>query len=378
MIPRGTRLLAVAALAIVACSSDDGSSEDYTMGEPGEPGTVVRSEELDVPEVDGTIWDLTYRSETVLGEPTEVTALVAQPSSPAPDGGYPVLSWGHGTAGLADECAPSQVGAGEAFALIQPYLDAGYVVAASDYEGLGGPGAHPYLVSGSEARSVLDAARAARVLVPETSERLLVVGGSQGGHAALATAEFAADWAPELDLVATVAIAPLADLTVAVPVMFSLPAASGFAVLVAAGWADAYPGLDASDVLGPAGVEIAERAVDDSCVAEVFADAGEADPDALVAAQPDELDRWRERIEENTIRPELVTGPLFVAQGTADQLIPAELTDRFVQDLCAAGADVVYQSYEGADHGTVFEESDDDIIAWLAARLAGEPDQPTC
>lgn len=378
MIARATRLLAIAALVLVACSSDDGSSEEYTMGEPGEPGTVVRSEELDVPEIDGTIWDLTYRSETVLGEPTEVTALVAQPSSPAPGGGYPVLSWAHGTAGLADECAPSQVGAAEVFTNLQPYLDAGYVVAASDYEGLGGPGAHPYLVSGSEARSVLDAARAARELVSTTSEQLLVVGGSQGGHAALATVELAADWAPELDLVATVAIAPLADLTLAVPAMFGLPSAAGFAVLVAAGWADAYPGLDVSDVLGPTGVEIAERAVDDSCVTEVFGDAGEADPEAVVAAQPAELDSWRERIEENSIRPELVTGPVFVAQGTADQLIPAELTDRFVQDLCAAGAAVVYRSYEGADHGTVFVESFDDILAWLAARLAGEPDQPTC
>ncbi len=377
MIARGARLLA-AALVLVACSSDDESSEEYTMGDPGEPGTVVRSAELDVPEIDGTIWDLTYRSETVLGEPTEVTALVAQPSSPAPEGGYPVLSWAHGTAGLADECAPSQAGAAEVFANLQPYLDAGYVVAASDYEGLGGPGAHPYLVSGSEARSVLDAARAARELVPTTSEQLLVVGGSQGGHAALATVELATDWAPELDLVATVAIAPLADLTLAVPAMFALPSAAGFAVLVAAGWADVYPGLDASDVLGPAGVQIAERAVDDSCVAEVFGDAGEADPEAVVAAQPAELDSWRERIEENTIRPELVTGPVFVAQGTADELIPAELTDRFVQDLCAAGADVVYRSYEGADHFTVFEDSYDDILAWLAARLAGEPDRPTC
>ena len=43
-------------------------------------------------------------------------------------------------------------------------VDAGYVVAATDYEGLGTPGVHPYLVGESEGRSVLDAARAARAL----------------------------------------------------------------------------------------------------------------------------------------------------------------------------------------------------------------------
>ena len=45
--------------------------------------------------------------------------------------------------------------------MVQTLLDAGYVVAATDYEGLGTPGLHPFLVGESEGRSVLDAARAA-------------------------------------------------------------------------------------------------------------------------------------------------------------------------------------------------------------------------
>ena len=41
-------------------------------------------------------------------------------------------------------------------------LKAGYAVVRTDYEGLGTPGVHPYLVAASEGRSVLDAAAAAR------------------------------------------------------------------------------------------------------------------------------------------------------------------------------------------------------------------------
>ena len=40
----------------------------------------------------------------------------------------------------------------------------GYVVVATDYEGLGTPGVHAYLVGLSEARAVLDSVRAARNL----------------------------------------------------------------------------------------------------------------------------------------------------------------------------------------------------------------------
>ena len=42
-----------------------------------------------------------------------------------------------------------------------PLIVQGVVVAATDYEGLGTPGPHPYIVGASEGHSVLDAAVAA-------------------------------------------------------------------------------------------------------------------------------------------------------------------------------------------------------------------------
>ena len=74
-----------------------------------------------------------------------------------------MVTLGHGTTGLADHCAPSLTASGLVRnADNESLLRAGYVVAATDYEGLGTPGLHPYIVGQSEGRGMLDAARAAR------------------------------------------------------------------------------------------------------------------------------------------------------------------------------------------------------------------------
>ena len=118
-----------------------------------------------------------------------------------------MVTWAHGGAGMADICAPSKqsdIASGHASTqalvamarrrrgCVQTFLDAGYVIAATDYEGLGTPGLHPLLVGESEGRSVLDAARAARGLKPAAAaSKALVFGQSQGGHAALFAGELA-------------------------------------------------------------------------------------------------------------------------------------------------------------------------------------------
>ena len=103
-------------------------------------------------------WRMMYLSESIQGEPIAVTGTALVPSIAAPDGGRPILSVAHGTTGIADECAPSHDPSSDVAAHIR-YVNAGYLVAISDYEGLGTPGRHPYLVGESEGRSVLDAAK---------------------------------------------------------------------------------------------------------------------------------------------------------------------------------------------------------------------------
>jgi aryl-alcohol dehydrogenase-like predicted oxidoreductase len=63
-------------------------------------------------------------------------------------------AWAHGTIGTADVCAPSWAGRSERdITYLNHWLDQGYAVLASDYQGLGTPGGHPYLTTRPEAYS---------------------------------------------------------------------------------------------------------------------------------------------------------------------------------------------------------------------------------
>ena len=94
-----------------------------------------------------------------------------------------------------------------------PFLDEGIIVTATDYEGLGTPGVHPYIVGESEGRGVVDIVRAARHLsFAHAGDRFVVWGHSQGGHAALFANQIAPTWAPELHLLGTEAGAPATEL----------------------------------------------------------------------------------------------------------------------------------------------------------------------
>ncbi|MGH2475707.1 MAG: hypothetical protein ACRDIL_10615, partial [Candidatus Limnocylindrales bacterium] len=106
-----------------------------------EHGTLMRYQPVDGLDVGGaTAWRIMYVSESLEGEPIVVTGTVLVPVGVAPTGGRPVLTISHGTSGIADECAPSKHPAATELSLMGPFVDAGYLVVLSDYEGLGTPG----------------------------------------------------------------------------------------------------------------------------------------------------------------------------------------------------------------------------------------------
>ena len=158
-----------------------------------------------------------YRSTGPDGKANAVSGSVALPKGKAPKGGWPVITYAHGTTGSADTCAPTRgYDAGTlvsyAYPLLKRWLKAGYAVVRTDYEGLGTPGVHAFLGGETEGRSVLDAVRAARKLEPRLSKRYVIAGHSQGGHAALFATSLAPSWTPELRLRGTVAFAPASHL----------------------------------------------------------------------------------------------------------------------------------------------------------------------
>ena len=142
---------------------------------------------------------LLYRSTGPDGKANAVSGSLALPKGRAPKGGWPVITYAHGTTGSADTCAPTRgYDAGTlvsyAYPLLKRWLKAGYAVVRTDFEGLGTPGVHAYLGGATEGYSVLDAVRAARKLEPRLSKQFVIAGHSQGGHAALFAAALAPSW----------------------------------------------------------------------------------------------------------------------------------------------------------------------------------------
>src|SRR3954467_12267307 len=97
---------------------------------------------------------LLYSSTSTAGKPVPVSGTVSVPKGKAPKGGWPVVTWAHGTTGIADACAPSIIGTQASYdsPLLNRWLKAGYAVVRTDYEGLRQPRPPPPLVGGRGGR----------------------------------------------------------------------------------------------------------------------------------------------------------------------------------------------------------------------------------
>ncbi|HJZ20126.1 MAG TPA: lipase, partial [Bradyrhizobium sp.] len=128
----------------------------------GSPGTLVRKEVIDGAPLGATTYRVLYRSTGLDDKPILVSGVVIVPPGDPPPGGRPIVAWAHPTSGIVPHCAPSlAIFLFEQIQGLRSFMRDGYVVAATDYPGLGTAGPHPYLVGTSEARAVIDSVRVA-------------------------------------------------------------------------------------------------------------------------------------------------------------------------------------------------------------------------
>lgn len=310
------------------------------------------------PRTDGAV-DLRYRSISTSGDLVEQSAVLWLPSGP-PSGH--VVAWGHHTTGLADRCAPS-TNADPYVPGLERLRRAGHVVVAPDYEGLGAPGEHPYLVGTSEARSVLDALRAARS-VADAEGRSVVFGWSQGGHAALFAARLADRYAPDVRLAGVAAVAPVTDMEELLDGTSVFGQHPGFVALVVAGYATAYHDLDTTAVLPEAAraVAVAQR----SCSLEAVV--ALQDTPTQVPSSP-----WSRRLRQNDPTTVGLDVPVLIVHGEQDELLAVGDAITAYRRLCALGTTVRLERMVDAGHGTLPLLTADDVVTWLEQRLAGRP-----
>jgi acetyl esterase/lipase len=383
---RGAAALLLVGALLAACGSSEPTATDTAdakaftgsvtafyappVGLAGRHGSLLRYSALDP--VGGTkVFRVLYRSRSVQGKPIAVSGIVLVPEG---DGPHPVLTYAHGTAGLADRCAPSKQ---PVYDVLTDLAGKGYVVTATDYEGLGTPGLHPYIAGISEGRSTLDIVRAAAELPGvELDAKTVIWGHSQGGHAAVFAAQLAPTWTPELDVVGTVAIAPATELPLIASALKNGPY-QGYLAMAAGGLHAAYPDADLHQILtdeaiGRLGI------LETACTAAVWKAFRSLPYDRFAKADPTSVPAWKALLEENDPGHVKLSSPLFIVHGEADEQIPTVASAALFNRLCRLGQVAERKTYPGADHVGVAEAALDDLVRWTAERFAGKPATNGC
>lgn len=385
---------------------------------PAANGAVVRHEPLplglSLPGLDGrplpgTATRLMYRSTDSAGQPVAVTGAYIEPSAAWKGSGpRPLVALASGTMGQGDQCAPSlalqnpltlngeTVSVGYEILAVYRLLSAGVAVVVTDYAGLGTTDRlHTYVNRLDEGHALLDAVRAAHAL-PGTSltpaSRTGLYGYSQGGGASGAAAELQPSYAPDVKLAGTYVGAPPADLTAV------MKGIDGSALAGALAWS--INGFAQSD---PDVREVVEKNINDAgraalkdastmCVGDAILGYGFTKSTKwttsgkslgeIIAAEPRAqaaLDRQR----IGTLKP---TGPVRLATGVQDDIVPHGQARQLAVDWCRKGADVTYDAVVLpnlgdkilTNHLVPLITDQGDAISWMTARLSGKPATSNC
>ncbi len=347
----------------------------YSFSEPipTQPGALIKSAVVPDAAVDGTVYRVLYVSTTVDNKPTPVTGLVIVPKTTAPATGYPVVTWGHGTNGMADICSPS-LDPTNAVPLVNTLLAQGWEVTASDYQGEGTPGLLPYIAGDSAARNTIDIVRAARNLpAAHASDDYVVWGHSEGGQTAMFTLHIGPTYAPELHMKGVVAGAPPSQFNLIYAFLKTSP--YRYYLLMAAGglnaaYGDAAAPLD--QVLTPKGMTYVPD-LDKGCSDYLSKQLGNVDTASLTKGDPFTIPLWKIALEKND--PQQFTAkspvPLLMIQGGNDEQIPVVSTQILATHLCSLGQDLERWVYPGQSHAGVIKPSAADMVHWITDRFAG-------
>ena len=350
---------------------------------PSKTGTLIKSEKVAVAGLHGTAYRVMYVSESVDGKPVVVTGTILIPSKAAPAAGYPVVTWAHGTDGMADTCAPS-LEPGNSAPLANALLDKGWLVTATDYQGEGTPGLHPYIAGINAAHNTIDIVRAARDFpAAHASDQYVTWGHSQGGHTAMFTLKIGAQYAPELKLRGVVAGAPPSQFAFIYNYLLTSP--FRYYLLMAAGGLNAAYGdqrAPLDQVLTPAGMKLLPL-LDQGCAGFVSEKVGGLDVSKLSKGDPFKVPAWKKILEADD--PQYFTtasaAPLLMIQGGNDEQIPVVSTQVLARHLCGIHQVLQRWIYPGQSHSGVIAPSAGDMIHWMADRFAGganpDPYKPT-
>jgi len=388
------------------------------MAPEGKLGQVIKKEKIETAIKGAQAWKIAYISSDVAGRKTIATATIISPVGSAPKEGRPILAWAHGTTGSAQNCGPSQIieptrplneyflTDGDSWTDFgipngQEFIDQGYVVVATDYQGLGGGGKHQYAVAQTNGRDVINSARAASSMKEVgAGKKTVVYGWSQGGGATIAAASLpdyqalqgtAADnvqylgfvaLAPE-DVAAMLPNAP-ADEAGATKLMngftqANVPNVFLFTHYVMGLWGTqaAFPGLQLTDVLTDEGAKAVDKLSKNKCIhvlADSFNYAYGDNYKSLLKPEPSNSSAWVKAFIDGSVKPVKPVAPVVIYWGTKDTAVPPIMHELYQRQMCAMGANVGRNQLPGEQtHFTTPGVSAPMYLEWVKDRIAGKP-----
>ncbi|CAL8579855.1 hypothetical protein XPA_005585 [Xanthoria parietina] len=316
-----------------------------------------------------------YQSEDLTGKRVPASAFILWPYVPRsqPDG-HAVVVWAHGTSSITVEGAPSNhKNLWQHFLGPYPLALQGYVVVAPDYAGLGvqedatgTPIVHQYLACPSHANDAIYAVKAAQETFPELSQNFVVIGHSQGGGTAWATAQRQAE-KPTAGYLGAVAISPVTTL-----LSQPEPFRSALATAICPGLTSTFPQFRPEDILTEDGQRCL-RVITES-------GAGVASSIAILFgakllkedwAQNEYVKRYWALISNGG---KAFDGPLLVMHGEADETLSVDATNEAVAKTAALvpASSLEYITLPDVTHAPALQASQSIWMDWISDRFAGK------
>jgi hypothetical protein len=376
--------------AIAGCSIPKPGPFYQTAAIPTKPpGTIISAAPF-APTVTGaTAYRILYNSTDIGGNIIAVSGVVYVPLAPPPPGGRNIVAWAHPTTGIAPGCAPSVdtggfggISMADSIPGLDAFISAGDIVAATDYQGMGVQGVHPYLVGDSEGRNIIDSVRAARALPgADASGKFAVWSHSQGGQAALFAGQIAASYAPDLKLVGVAAAAPPTDMNGELTEPFRSNSGRLLAAYVYYSWSITYH-VPITSIVYPQAVPAVNKAVT-KCIftlgqgIEAVRAASALNP-MFRNHDPKITPPWPALLTENSPGHAPPGAPLLIVQGADDTTVEPHWTRSFVMAVCARHETLDYVEFKGVQHVLIGYKSAPTVAAWIADRFGGVKAPDSC
>lgn len=302
------------------------------------------------------------------------TAAVFLPKGPTPPGGWPIVVWTHGTTGVAHDCAPSlNPRTPRDGQYLNTWLSLGYAIVAPDYAGQGSEGLHHYLNARSEAWSTLDSVKAAQQIFP-LKNQIILVGQSQGAHAAFASAGYQTEYAPELNINGTVLTGtPYFNAQSSAASILS-PTKNGKVVTgdpkipyifyIFLSEAAKNPNLKAEDYFQEKALPLLAQA-DKLCITPLTAEVMKQKLTVENSLKPtiqNLLASAQESLQYPTLK---IDHPVFIGIGESDINVPTAMQKQFAADVKAAGTSAEIHLYPGLDHSGAVNPSLRDSVPFV-------------